>query len=115
MLSIRQISNRIDDLSAERESLFDFERWFRLSSRDVHLWGSDQLIDAVFSIEAVFSEYHFADMEEPVVKQELENAIRPFERLKHLRDTKVVAASLNEASGVQSNQAIVLRLRPEAA
>ena len=73
MLSLISLSKQIASLVPESASIFEFERWFRSESLNVHSWGSDQLIDAVFSIEAVLSEYHFADMEEPVVKQELAN------------------------------------------
>lgn len=55
-----------------------FERWLRNASRNVHAWGTADLIDAVLAVEAVLSEFHFDGLEEENVGEELDNAIRPF-------------------------------------
>ncbi len=78
MLSLNQLSRRIEDLSKGRLSVGDFLDWFRVSSRDFHIWGDDELQRAVFSVESVLSEYHFAGLDGSELKQELATAICPF-------------------------------------
>ena len=77
MLSVNQISEAIDELS-HGFSVADFERWLRRDSRNVHAWGSEYLKQAVLAVEAVLSEFQFANMEEGAAKLELVKAIRPF-------------------------------------
>ena len=78
MLNVEQLSKQIADLVAGSISVSDFQRWFRWESRNVHLWGDISVKDAVFSVESVFSEYHFAGLDDDGLKQELDSAIRPF-------------------------------------
>jgi hypothetical protein len=78
MLSIHQISSAVSDVSADRMSIEEFERWLRKGSRNVHACGDDALVSAVLSVEAALSEYRFADMEEDKAKEELATVIRPF-------------------------------------
>ncbi|HCC57743.1 MAG TPA: hypothetical protein DEQ47_10865 [Solibacterales bacterium] len=77
MLNVRQLSEKIDELAADRVSVYDFERWFRTESKDFHQWADARLKDAVFSIEAALSEYHFAELEESKLKVELSAAVCP--------------------------------------
>jgi hypothetical protein len=98
MISESQISKQIAELANSQNSVDDFEEWFRIHSRNVHSWGDRLLLEVVFSIEAVLSEYHFADLDEDLVKQELANAIRPFERLK--RVGKTVPSGLKKSSSL---------------
>jgi hypothetical protein len=78
MLSLNQLSDRIAGLAADAKSVADFEHWFRVESRDFHLWGDNDLRDVVFAVESVLSEYRFADLDEAGVAGELAKAIRPF-------------------------------------
>jgi len=64
MLSQAQLADEIVAASAGDSSIDDFEDWFRERSRNVHVWGSDELVRFVFAVEAVFSEYHFADLDD---------------------------------------------------
>jgi hypothetical protein len=90
MLNVMQLSSQVVALAANRLGFDEFEEWFRSESRNVHLWGDERLNRAVFSIEAIFSEYHFADLDEDSAIQEMVNSVRPFERA-HLE--KYVAPS----------------------
>lgn len=78
MLNLDQIAINLQELAASRQSLGDFEAWFREHSRDVHLWGDSILIEVVFSIEDVLTMYHFEGLGEQDTKQALLAAIRPF-------------------------------------
>ena len=80
MLSLNQLILRIPDLSAGSLSISEFEDWFRAESRDFHLWDDPDLKDAVFAVEGILSEYHFAEMPEGRVVEEMANTLRPFER-----------------------------------
>jgi hypothetical protein len=80
MLNVDQLLNRVRDLMADRISMGAFEDWFRAESRNVHLWGDESLNQAVFEIEDVLSQYHFENRRGQVLKQELANAARRFER-----------------------------------
>jgi len=71
MLNQVQFAGKIRDLEAGRLSVGDFEEWFREASRDVHLWGDEQLNEVVFSTEDIFSQYHFEDLDETKMKQGL--------------------------------------------
>ena len=78
MLNHDQLSNAIADVSAEHMHVDDFERWFRVQSRGAHLLADSRLLEEVFAIEAVLSEYHASDMADEIASRELVNAIRPF-------------------------------------
>lgn len=78
MLNATQLASRIDNLVLDLESIDDFEDWFRSESRDVHLWGDEGLNDFVFSVESAFSDYHFADLDESRLKEELARIASPF-------------------------------------
>ncbi len=78
MLTVDQISGAVADVSVGRLALDEFERWIRRESRNMHSWADGGVIDAVMSVEAVLSEWRFADMPDALAKQELANAIRPF-------------------------------------
>lgn len=82
MLSVDQISNAVSEVSAQRMSIEEFERWFRKGSRNFHACGDPNLIGAIFAVEAVLSEYRFAGMHESSARLELVNAVRPFEQPK---------------------------------
>jgi len=77
MLNIQQISDAISDIR-HHGSIEDFERWFRRESRNVHSWGSGNLVQVVLAVEAVLSEYRFAGMQDVAAQQELANAVLPF-------------------------------------
>ena len=79
-------------------SLEDFEGWFRRESRNFHLYVDENAKGAIFDIEAILSEYHFAGLDERAVPQELAAAIRPFERAE-----KYLAASFPR----QENRAVI--------
>ena len=78
MLSVYQLSQHVEDLKAGRVSFDDFGDWFRRETRDVHCWGDENLIEAIFAAEDVFSQYHFEGLRHNAVGREMENAIRPF-------------------------------------
>lgn len=80
MLNVQQISIAAFEVSRGERSLYQFERWFREASRNVHAWGDTDLKSAVLLIECVLSDYHFDGLEEGSVGGELEAAIRPFVR-----------------------------------
>lgn len=79
MLNAIQLSRKIAELGQGLVSPDDFEDWFRVHSRNVHQWGSPELLKAVFSLESVLSEYRFAELDEAGLKQGLAAAILPFE------------------------------------
>jgi hypothetical protein len=78
MISVSEIQQKIGELASQRIEAAAFERWFRKASRNFHQLPSGQLKHAIFAIEAVFSEYHFANLEESALARELAEAIRPF-------------------------------------
>ena len=78
MLNIHQLRDAIADVQEGAMSIDAFERWMRRASLNVHRWGDENLIEAILSVEAVLSEYHFAEMEISTAREELATAIRPF-------------------------------------
>jgi hypothetical protein len=99
MLNVDQLSKKIADLAADDISVSDFQSWFRRESRNVHLWGDELLKEAVFSVESIFSEYHFADLDDAGLKRELASTIDPFVVA---RVTLAVSESVSESSPVTS-------------
>lgn len=73
MFSVRQLSQQIAALNPNQFGAF--EDWFRAESRDAHSDEQDQI---VFAIEDVLSRYHYEQLRGEALRQELENAIRPF-------------------------------------
>jgi hypothetical protein len=80
MLNQVQFREKLNELISHRVSLEDFEDWFRDNTRNFHTWSDSFLIDLVFAIEAVFSEYHFDDLAEEETEKRLENTLRRFDR-----------------------------------
>jgi len=75
MLSLDQISKKIDDLEHDRISLDEFEDWFSVESWNVHDHGDENLSDVVFSLESVFSRYYDGKVKREKLSQELANAL----------------------------------------
>ena len=78
MFSARELHSRVQACIEGRISRDEFEDWFSVESWNVHKWGSADLVDAVFAIEAAFSSRHFDRVAENQFRAELANAIRPF-------------------------------------
>lgn len=55
MIEFQELSNRLADCAAERISLGQFEDWFVLNSWNIHQANDQELVDAVFRIEALLS------------------------------------------------------------
>jgi hypothetical protein len=70
MISQAELISRIRGLQTGA-SIDAFEDWFREQSRNAHVRGDEDLNRMVDLIEGVFSEYHFANMSEDKVLQEL--------------------------------------------
>jgi hypothetical protein len=80
MLNADQLSNKVSAYVAGQISLYEFEEWFRDESEDVHLWGDQELNNFVFSVEALFSEYHFESLGEAGMRMKLQAEVRRFAR-----------------------------------
>ncbi len=78
MLSQEQLAHAVADLAKKGGSIDEFARWFRAASRGAHNLPDGKLLNEIFAIEAILSEYHFADMPDDVVLKELANAVPPF-------------------------------------
>lgn len=78
MLKPARISAQIAEIEQGCLSVDDFERWFRLASRNFHSDQDEDAKSAIFEIENVLSEYH-ADLDELAAQRDLAEAIRPFE------------------------------------
>ena len=78
MFSLSQLSEQIAAVCDGRRQFGDFEDWFRAESRNAHLSNNRDLLDAVFSVEDVLSQYHAEGLRGVGLRRELENAIRPF-------------------------------------
>lgn len=102
MLTIDDLNSAIHQVLDGRIHLEDFERWMRRESRDVHVWGSAGIVQAVLAIEAVLSEYHFADMDEAVASAEIVAAIRPF-----VPSLSVRMVSFGQPSGAHSRLKLI--------
>jgi hypothetical protein len=77
MLNLNQISSQIAEVVAARISVDEFEEWFRFESRNFHVCSDRRLKSAIFEVEGVLSEYHFAALDEVSTAQQLAAAIRP--------------------------------------
>ena len=64
MPSLANLSEKIAACQSGEISLEDFEDWFSIATHNVFQWVSGDDIDLVASIEAVFSAYHFQNIEE---------------------------------------------------
>ena len=78
MVRLEDLAAKIAEIRNEPESIEEFERWIRGSSRNMHAWGSEELIEAVLAVEAALSEYRFGGLSPAQAQEELANAIRPF-------------------------------------
>lgn len=58
-LTVDVLSAKIAALAVGEISVPNFEVWFRVASRNFHLWAEAPLQEAVLSVERVLSEYHF--------------------------------------------------------
>ena len=79
MFNLDQLRQQIDRYLAGDLSLSELEDWFSIESWNVHQWGSAQEIDRVFSLESLFSKYHFENLGESSLRLELAMPIGPFE------------------------------------
>lgn len=80
MLSAEQLSNKIEALADQQVSLNDFEDWFRDESRNVHLWGDEELNEFVDAVEALFSERYFEALADKDFRRILQQEARRFSR-----------------------------------
>jgi hypothetical protein len=78
MLRPSQISEQIAKMADNHLSVEEFERWFRIASRNFHAYQDEAARAAIFEIENVLSEYH-EDLDEEATQRELAAAIFPFE------------------------------------
>ena len=76
---LAQILDRIDQYLDTQLSLDAFEDWFSTASWDIHKQNDQSLIDFVFAIEALLSQYHLEGQDESNFR----------EKLKGMRDTPV--------------------------
>jgi hypothetical protein len=98
MLSAEQLSKQIEALADQRVSVNDFEDWFRDESRDVHLWGDQNLNELVEAVEALFSERYFGGLDEKRLRQQLQEEARRFARPFVLRGERLRAIVVRDAS-----------------
>jgi hypothetical protein len=85
MPSLAEISQAIASYRAKSISLDAFEDWFRDNSRGMFGEGEDILAVCV-AIEQAFSRIRFDDATEQEFREELVNAILPFEKSAILRN-----------------------------
>jgi hypothetical protein len=74
MLNLHQLADQI----AAMDDAYVFERWFRKASRNFHLWADPPTRGAILAAESVLSEYYLNSFGDSALKQELDNATRPF-------------------------------------
>lgn len=104
MLTPSEISGKISDLSDARLSLYEFEKWFRVSSRNFHTWADDRAKDMVYEIEHVLSDYHFDGLKEAQIPKELAAAILPFEsKARSYRATVAAVQVYSPVRGTTAN------------
>lgn len=73
MLTIEQLSGAIRQYA----DIDEFEDWFSVESWNVCNWGDANQVAAVLAVESVLSRFHFADLPQNQLKDELASAIRP--------------------------------------
>jgi hypothetical protein len=78
MFSLDELRQKIDRYLDREISLSELEDWFSIESWNVHQWGSEEEIERVFSLESLFSKYHFEELGESGFRTELAKPIRPF-------------------------------------
>lgn len=73
-----QIRQKIDKLADGKLSLDDFQQWFVPISWNIERSKDPSLIALVYEIDGILAESSSAHWSEPVVREVLANAIRPF-------------------------------------
>jgi hypothetical protein len=80
MLSAEQLARKIEALADQQVSVNDFEDWFRDNSRDVHLWGGEELNGFVDAVEALFSDRYFESLSDKDLRSRLQQEALRFPR-----------------------------------
>lgn len=78
MLNVDQLSQQIAAYADGNLSLNTFEDWFRDQSRNVHLWGDQNVNDFVDAVESLFSERQFERLSDQSMRDKLQQAAREF-------------------------------------
>ena len=78
MLNLQELSKQISDYRSGTLSLADFTDWFRDSSLGTYA-SKVETSEVAASVEAALSRFQFESNDESELKQDLANAILPFD------------------------------------
>ena len=78
MLSIQQLSGKIEALNKQRLSLEDFEDWFASESWGNYDIAGDELSNAISAVRHALYSYETGEFDEDLAVEELAAAIAPF-------------------------------------
>jgi hypothetical protein len=79
MLKIPEVSQQIAVYRDAQISLDEFEDWFRSNSRGVYQADDSDDSRVTVAVESALSKFHFQGITEDLLREELADAIRPFE------------------------------------
>ena len=111
MITVDDLWSAVENVQGGALSIDDFQRWLRKGSYNFHASGNQNLIDAIFAVEAVLSEYSFADMGDDLTKRGLVIAIRPFLSRRVYVDPIGVTAGRPLVSAASANSSVPLDAR----